>query len=71
MSARTIRPGVTDRHLTVPELADRLGISVKGVYMLNYNGTGPPYIKIGRSIRFRLADIEKWESARTVTRERW
>ena len=27
---------------------------------------GPPYIKIGRAIRYRVADLDEWLNARTV-----
>ena len=30
-------------------------------------GRGPRYIKVSRSVRYRLGDIEEWLAAQTVT----
>lgn len=30
-------------------------------------GHGPSYIKVRRSVRYRVTDIEQWLAARTVT----
>jgi predicted DNA-binding transcriptional regulator AlpA len=31
------------------------------VYDWNSKGTGPRYFKAGRHVRYRLADVERWE----------
>ena len=30
-------------------------------------GTGPKFIRVGRLIRYRRADVEEWLNSRTVT----
>jgi excisionase family DNA binding protein len=57
---------VTDRHLTPEELAEREGVPLQTVYGWNKQRNGPPFMKIGRHVRYRLADVIEWEKARTV-----
>lgn len=54
----------TDRHLTVEDLAERLGVPAATIYRWRTNGTGPPGLRVGRHLRFRIADVEEWERAR-------
>lgn len=56
-----------DKHLSIQDLAEREGVSLNTVYGWNYTGTGPHYLKIGRYVRYRLSDVEKWERSRLVT----
>jgi predicted DNA-binding transcriptional regulator AlpA len=62
----TAATGRDDRHLTVPELAEREGVTVEAVYSWNRDGTGPPYMRIGRTCRYRLRDVQAWEESRLV-----
>jgi excisionase family DNA binding protein len=55
---------VADHLLTLNELADRLNVSAKVVYGLRYRNDAPPAIRVGRELRFRVADVEAWENAR-------
>jgi excisionase family DNA binding protein len=57
-----------DRHLTIDELSARLQIPVQTIYVWNYTGKGPKYLKVGRHIRYRVADVEAWEKTRVVDR---
>lgn len=42
-------------------LAEYLGdIPVATIYKWNSDGTGPPRIHIGRHVRYRRADVERW-----------
>ena len=50
-----------DRLLTVADLAERHSVAVQTVWCWNSNETGPPYIKVGRLVRYRLRDVEAWE----------
>jgi predicted DNA-binding transcriptional regulator AlpA len=38
---------MTDKHLTIPELAERERVAIETVYGWNKTRTGPPYMKIG------------------------
>jgi predicted DNA-binding transcriptional regulator AlpA len=55
-----------ERHLSVEDLADRLGLPVRTIYWMNQTGTAPPRMRIGRVVRYRLADVIAWEKSREV-----
>jgi predicted DNA-binding transcriptional regulator AlpA len=55
------------RMLTVPELARRWTTTAQVIYNLRHRGEGPPAIRIGRELRFRLEDVERWEQSRLET----
>lgn len=55
---------MTDRHLTIKDLAEREGVPVATVYQWNAKGTSPRYLRIGRHVRYRLADVIAWEDGR-------
>lgn len=57
---------LTERHLTVEEFAEREGVPVPTVYGWNSQGVGPKYMKIGRHVRYRIADVIAWENSRVV-----
>lgn len=64
MAAKTA-PAV--RHLTITQLAERLGIEPGTLRVWRMNGRGPAYIQDGEGfIRYRLTDIEAWEKSRLV-----
>jgi excisionase family DNA binding protein len=56
----------TDKHLTIEEFAEREGVPVRTVYWWNQTGKAPRRMKIGRNIRYRLADVEQWEKTQIV-----
>jgi len=58
---------MSERHLTVEQLADRLQVSVKTIYKWNYKGSGPKAIKVGRFRRYRLRDVVTWENKRVAS----
>jgi excisionase family DNA binding protein len=49
-----------DEWLTIEDLARELGIPVRTVSDWRYRGKGPRGHRIGRHIRFRRRDVEKW-----------
>ncbi|WP_395105270.1 helix-turn-helix transcriptional regulator [Actinomadura sp. SCN-SB] len=55
---------MTEKHLTIEDLAERFGVPVRTVYSWNSEGTGPRYMKIGRHARYKLADVIAWENER-------
>jgi excisionase family DNA binding protein len=59
-----------ERHLTVDELAERLGVPRRTVYAWNSVGGGPKFLRVGRHVRYKIADVEAWEKSRTVDRGR-
>ena len=56
-----------DKHLSPEELAEREGVPLQTVYGWNKTRTGPRFMKIGRHVRYRLADVIAWENSRTIT----
>jgi excisionase family DNA binding protein len=55
-----------ERLLTVKETAQYLGTTPGNVYDWVKNGKGPRYVRMGRSIRYRLSDLEKYVDVRVV-----
>jgi len=59
ISNRTVRWPVED--LLSPEtLARRLDVPVGTLYRWSYVGSGPQPIKIGRHIRYRESEVDRW-----------
>lgn len=54
----------TARHLSIADLADREGVPMSTVYRWNSTGTGPKYLRVGKHVRYRVSDVERWEDAR-------
>jgi predicted DNA-binding transcriptional regulator AlpA len=52
------------RHLSPAELAKRYDLPVETIYGWNKQRTGPRYLKVGRHVRYRLADVIAWEDSR-------
>jgi predicted DNA-binding transcriptional regulator AlpA len=57
---------MTEQHLSPGALAMREGVPLGTVYRWNQAGTGPRYLRVGRHIRYRLADVLAWEESRIV-----
>jgi predicted DNA-binding transcriptional regulator AlpA len=53
-----------EQWLSRQDLADRYGLPVKTLAQWASKGTGPPYARMGRHVRYRLSDVTAWESAR-------
>ncbi|WP_299166982.1 AlpA family transcriptional regulator [uncultured Arthrobacter sp.] len=51
--------------LTPEDLAQRLGMSVAALSQWRYRGVGPKFIKAGKTIRYRVSDVESWMDAQT------
>ena len=60
------------RLLTPAEVARPLNLSVSWLAKARMRGDGPPYVKIGRAVRYSGADVQEWVKAqgRTSTSER-
>ncbi|MEU4364379.1 helix-turn-helix domain-containing protein [Promicromonospora sp. NPDC023987] len=57
MTTNTAAPAL----LTPQEVADLLRIPVRSLYVQRSAGRPtPPGVKIGRHLRYRLADVEAW-----------
>jgi predicted DNA-binding transcriptional regulator AlpA len=59
-----------ETHLRVADLAGRWQCRPAVIYGMRYRGEGPPAIRIGRELRFRLSDVHAWEREHLEERER-
>jgi excisionase family DNA binding protein len=57
---------VEDKRLSPEDLAERLGVPLATVYAWNSLGGGPRFMKFGKHVRYKLADVEAWENAHYV-----
>lgn len=49
-----------DRLLTAEDLAAFLEVPVKTLYAWRYRGEGPVGFRVGKHIRYRWTDVERW-----------
>jgi predicted DNA-binding transcriptional regulator AlpA len=56
----TLIPMVVDTE----RAAALLGLSTSTLAKLRLTGDGPPFIKLGRRVVYRLSDLEKWLDGR-------
>ncbi|MFC0527828.1 helix-turn-helix domain-containing protein [Phytohabitans kaempferiae] len=55
------------RPLATPaEVAEHLQKPVRTLEQWRYLGIGPSFIRVGRDVRYRWRDIERWEDAQTT-----
>ena len=59
---------MTISHLSSRELAARWSISRRTLDRWRWAGEGPPFLKLGGRVVYRLADIEAFEAASLHTR---
>lgn len=50
-----------ETYLTVEEVAIRLGLRVAALDKRRQRGQAPPFVKFGKTVKYRLSDIEAWE----------
>ena len=55
-----------DPLLNEQQAADYTGLSVHTLRTKRCRGGGPPFVKMGRSVRYKLSDLNAWIEARTV-----
>jgi hypothetical protein len=53
-----------DEFLGIHELAARWKVRPKVIYAMRYRRAGPRAMRVGRELRFSLADVERWEESR-------
>lgn len=49
-----------DRLLTVDELAEMIQIPKATLYKWRSEGTGPPGMRLGKYVRYRRSEVERW-----------
>lgn len=53
----------SDPYLSETQVAERWGMSPKTLQRWRVTHVGPSYLKFGKSIRYRLCDVERFEEA--------
>lgn len=48
------------RLLTAEQVAEYLGVPVTTLYQWRYTGHGPRAYKVGRHLRYKPTDVERW-----------
>jgi hypothetical protein len=56
-------PSPAETFLTESDLAARQNRSVKGIQKDRVAGGGVPFVKFGRTVRYRLSDVVAFENA--------
>jgi predicted DNA-binding transcriptional regulator AlpA len=46
--------------MTPQDLSEHLGVPVATLYGWRYNGYGPPGFRVGKHLRWRRSDVERW-----------
>jgi hypothetical protein len=59
----TINTGAVNFLLTEAQVSERWRISVKTLRNKRVSGGGPAFVKLGRSVRYRLEDVVDFERA--------
>lgn len=54
----------SDQLLTLKQVADLLQVPRQTLYGWRTRNEGPPGLKVGRHVRYRLRDVEKWLDTR-------
>jgi len=55
-----------DRLMNQQQVADWTGMSAAWFEMARFKGTGIPYVKIGRAVRYRTSDVQNFIATHTV-----
>jgi hypothetical protein len=59
-------PKLDDQLATPEQVADSLNVKTETLAQQRYRGIGLPYIRVGRAVRYRWADVQAYLDARTV-----
>jgi predicted DNA-binding transcriptional regulator AlpA len=52
--------------LTQSECAEHLRLSERTLERFRVSGIGPKFVRMGKSVRYRLCDVEAWIASRFV-----
>jgi excisionase family DNA binding protein len=61
-----ISPHDTDVLLREEDAADLLNLSVRTLQAWRLRRTGPPFVQVGRAVRYRRRDLIAWIDANTI-----
>jgi excisionase family DNA binding protein len=55
-------------YMTAAEVAEHYRLPLQTIYGWRYKGTGPKAVKLGRHLRYRRSDVEKWADEQAAPR---
>jgi len=55
-----------DKLLNQKEVSEWTGMSLAWFEISRFKGTGIPYVKIGRSVRYKTSDVQRWINSHVV-----
>ena len=58
--ARLLAQKKMDRLLTQKQMVELTGMSSQWFEISRHRGTGIPFCRLGRAIRYRTSDVQKW-----------
>lgn len=58
---------MSENLINAKQLAEKIGSTVGTLAYWRYMGKGPKFIKLGHSVRYRLADIDAWLTEQTCS----
>ena len=50
-----------------PETASYLAVAEQTLRKMRVDGDGPPFVQMGRAVRYRIVDLDAWIANRVVT----
>lgn len=50
-----------------PKAAEYITLAPGTLERLRVQGSGPPYLKLGRSVRYRRTDLDQWMESRLTS----
>lgn len=57
---------MTETFLSPEDLAELLKVPIATVYRWNHTGQAPPFIKVGKHVRYKASDVEAWITSRAA-----
>lgn len=57
-----------EKLLSVQEVATALGVPVATIYAWRHRSEGPPGFRVGKHVRYRSGDVERWLAAQADPR---
>lgn len=58
---------MSENLINATQLAEKIGSTVGTLAYWRYMGKGPKFLKLGHSVRYRLADIDAWLTEQTCS----
>jgi predicted DNA-binding transcriptional regulator AlpA len=64
---KELEPTMDNRTVDTKGASEHIGLAESTLERARVRGDGPPYVKLGRSVRYRICDLDRWVAARLVS----